>query len=208
MPEHELIKSLEREGFSLEYPEKYSNEEKIIEILKEEERRLYLAIPLLLERDFNYERIRNSLLKLKDGKDLLAEFNKIVLITEKIFIKTKRNATKLNEIINKTKIKGSFKESEFEYYLEQFKESKEAIERQKFESGNLEFRKKADSFKALEKIFSPAKIRILRKIYEFKAITPTEKAYYYRDIKPLIDSILNKNLQEYLEIVQGNRKRK
>ena len=45
-------------------------------------------------------------------------------------------------------------------------------------------------------------------IYDFKELTPTEKAYYYRDIKPLIDSLLNRTLQEYLEVVRSNRGRK
>lgn len=206
MPKYEILSSLEREGFYLNYPDNYSNEEKIIEILKEKERRLYLAIPLLLEKEFDYKKIKSSILKLKEGRKLLEEFNKIILITEKIFKKTRRNTERISKIIGENKIKSNFSESEFRYYLEEFLESRKATEIKTFD--DLDKRKKIDSFKALEIIFSPAKIRILRKIYEFKELTPTEKMYYYRAIKPFIESILNRNLQEYLEVVKENRKRK
>ena len=56
MPKYEIMKSLEREGFHLDYPETYSNEDKIIELLKEDEKRLLLAIPLILEKGIDYKK--------------------------------------------------------------------------------------------------------------------------------------------------------
>jgi hypothetical protein len=205
MPKHELMKSLEREGFELNYPDSLTNEEKIIEILKEKEGRIYLAIPLLLEKEFNYEKIKRELIKKKDGKNLMNTFNKLILISKEIFKKKKKNFEKLDKIILENKMKKCFTKKELEYFLEEYGESKRALEKKRFEMGNLEQRKKIDSFRAMETIFSPAKMRILRKIYEFKELNPTERMYYYRDIKPLIDSILDRNLQEYLEIVRGIR---
>ncbi len=208
MPSPELIKSLEREGFSLNYPDNLSNEDKIVDILKEKEQRLYLAIPLLLEKGFIYSEIREKLLKLKDGKDLMTNLDKIILITQEILKKTKRNYKEIEKIIFENKIKEKFSQGELDYYLEEFKESKREIEKRVFENDDLEKIQKMGSFKALETIFSPAKIRIMKNIYDFKELTPTEKAYYYRDIKPLIDSLLNRTLQEYLEVVRSNRGRK
>lgn len=205
MPEHEIIKSLEREGFLIEYPDTHSSEEKIILILEEKEKRLNLAIPLLLERNFDYGKIKENLLRLKDGKSLLQEFDKIIVITEEIFRRLKKGSESLSRIIKENKIKAHFTEKEFEYYLEEFKESKRNLEKGNFEKGDLEKRKMIESFNALEKIFSPAKLRILRKIYKFEDLTDTEKMYYYRGIKPIIDAILDKNLQGYLQIILGNR---
>jgi hypothetical protein len=208
MPEYELIKSLEREGFKLNFPSSMSNDEKIIAILKENDDRLNLAIPFLLEKEFDYTLIRDSLLKIKNGKEILIAFNKNILISKEIFRKLKKDTAKLDEIIQKNKISGKLNEKEVSYYFDEYKESKLELERSKFENNNLEDRKKIESFDALKNIFSPAKLKIMRKIYEFKDLTPTEKMYYYRDIKPLIDSVLNKSLQEYVEIVRDNRKRK
>jgi len=208
MPKYELIKSLEREGFQLNYPDNLSTEEKIIDILKEKEERLYLAIPLLIEKGFDYNKIKKELLKFKEGKTLLNNFNKILIISKEIFKKTKRNYKNIEKIISTNKIKSKINKKEFEYYLEEFKESKRAVEKKIFQGDDLEKIKKIESFKALETIFSPAKIRIMRKIYDFKELTPTEKAYYYRDIKPLIDALLNKELQSYLEVVKKNRQRR
>lgn len=208
MPSPELIKSLEREGFSLNYPDNLSNEDKIVDILKEKDPRLYLAIPLVLEKGFTYSEIKEKLLKLKNGKDLMTNLDKIILITQEIFKKTKRNYKEIEKIILENKIKEKFSQEELNYYLEEFKESKREVEKKVFENDDLEKIQKIGSFKALETIFSPAKIRIMKKIYDFKELTPTEKAYYYRDIKPLIDSLLNRTLQEYLEVVRSNRGRK
>jgi len=207
MVNYEMMKSLEGEGFVLDYPDISSTEDKIIFLLREKESRLHLAIPLLIEKGFDYKKIAKRLGVLKDGKFLLNLFNKIILITLEIFKKTKRNTLELRDIIEENKIRGEFTQKELEYYFEEYKLSKNTIERKNLDAENLEKRKGADSFKALEKIFSPAKIRILRKIYQFKSLTPSEKTYYYRDIKSLIDAILNKNLQEYLQIVLGNRRK-
>lgn len=205
MPKHELMKSLEKEGFGLNYPDSLTIEEKIIEILKEQEERLYLALPLLLEKDFDYTSIKKELLKLKEGNKLLENFNKIILISKGIFKRTKRNYEYIEKIISENKIKSNLNKKELEYYLGEYQESKRTVEKNSMGRDDLEKIKKIESYKAREIIFSPAKIRIMRKIYEFKELTPTEKAYYYRDIKPLIDSLLNRNLQEYLEVVRKNR---
>ena len=60
-----LIKDLEREGFSLEFPSYESNEERILEILKENNPRLNLAMPLLLQYKFDYKEIINKLKLIK-----------------------------------------------------------------------------------------------------------------------------------------------
>ncbi|MFW5846849.1 MAG: hypothetical protein ACOCUU_01695 [Nanoarchaeota archaeon] len=207
MPEYELIKSLEREGFRLDYPDNYSIEDKIIKILKEKEKRLYLAIPILLEKNFDYEKIKKRLLKLKEGEILLREFNKIILITKEIFKKTKRNSKTLEKLIKEENIKEKFTNAEFEYYFKEFKESKETAETRYLDKTELSKRTNLEMQRALENIFSPAKIRILKKIYEFKDLTSSEKTYYYRDIKPMIDSILNNELQDYLKLILKGRRR-
>ena len=75
-----LIKDLEREGFSLEFPSYESNEERIMEILKENNQRLNLAIPLLLRHRFDYKKIINKLNLTKFGSKLIKDFKKIIII--------------------------------------------------------------------------------------------------------------------------------
>ena len=50
----QLIKYLEQKGFSLDFPSYNQIEEPIIEILLENNQRLLLALPLLLQEKFNY----------------------------------------------------------------------------------------------------------------------------------------------------------
>ncbi|MBU0930246.1 MAG: hypothetical protein KJ623_04200, partial [Nanoarchaeota archaeon] len=95
-----LIKNLEKKGFNLDFPGYSSNEEEIIEILKEKNERLYLAIPLLLQNEFDYKKIITKL----DTKSI-KKFNQIILISDKIFIIENINNNYLKKIIKKFNIK-------------------------------------------------------------------------------------------------------
>jgi len=75
-----LIKDLEKKGFRLDFPSYDSNEDRIIDILKEKNPRLYLAIPLLLQEEFSYDQIIKKLGK----KELIDSFDRIIIITNKI----------------------------------------------------------------------------------------------------------------------------
>ena len=57
MASAKLIKSLEGKGFFLEFPEYEDIEEEIIEILKEDNFRILLSLPLLLNKEFNYKNL-------------------------------------------------------------------------------------------------------------------------------------------------------
>ena len=66
-----LIKDLEREGFSLDFPSYDSNEDRIIDILREDNQRLNLAIPLILRYEFDYKKIISKLNFMKFGSKLI-----------------------------------------------------------------------------------------------------------------------------------------
>src|SRR3989339_547788 len=170
MADYKLIEDLKKEGFILSYPEISSNDEKIISILKENDSRLNLAIPLLLDKPFSYKKIIDEI-----PKRNIFIFNKIILISYEIFKKEKIDSSFLEKIIK------NFNKREFES------------------------RENLNILINLEKIFSPAKIRILKNIYEHKKLTPTEERYYYRSIKPFIDAILNNSVRNFLEIVLKNK---
>jgi len=200
----QLIKELEKEGFDLNFPAKYSNEEKIIKILHEGNERLKLALPLLLRYDFDYRKI---ILKL--NKEQLAEFNKILIITARIFKNEDIENTTLNEIIIKGKLRCEIKKSEFDYYYSSFKDYKKNSEEKSEQNKILLVRDRSNlnTNMALSKIFSPAKMRIMENIFNREPLTNTELKYYYGSIRPLIKSITNENLQDYVRIVDSLKKR-
>ncbi len=200
-----LIKRLEQEGFALEFPSYNSNEEIIIEILKEKNERLLLAIPLLLQQDFDYEKIKN---KLKKRKELINQFNKLILITRKISKLENIDNLNIKKIISHNKIKKKIAKNEFNYYYDSFKDStkKKERENEEFFKEQINLRGRLNTNKSLATIFSPGKIRIMNKIFNHEPLTNTELKYYYRAIRPLILAILNPEMQKYLRIIESSKK--
>jgi hypothetical protein len=188
-----LIKDLEKKGFFLDLPS-YDNNELIISILKSNNERLYTAIPLLVLEDFDY----NLIIK-KTGKK--KEFDKILVISAKIF---ESEGIKHNIALNKIKIP----ESEFRYYLDNFKESiKQSNNASDNNTAKLsKIRAKINLSKSLETIFSPGKIAILNKIFHHEKLTNTELKYYYRSIRPFIHAILDEDMKNYLKIIESTKK--
>ncbi|MEK6857447.1 MAG: hypothetical protein AABX39_02565, partial [Nanoarchaeota archaeon] len=198
-----LMKSLENEGFALEFPSYESNEERIAEIIKENDERLFLALPLLLRHEFNYEKIKKIC-----SKDSLQKFNKILTIVNKIFAKEKIEGIYLKDIIKKYQIKQEISKEEFNYYHGSFldftknreKENEDLLIKQIRLRGNLNLNQ------AISKIYSPGKMRIMDKIFNHETLTNTELKYYYKSIRPLILAILNENMQKYLRIIESVKK--
>ncbi|MDP2909447.1 MAG: hypothetical protein Q8N77_06605 [Nanoarchaeota archaeon] len=197
-----LIKDLEKKGFGLEIPGYASDEEEIIDILKTKSQRIYLAIPLLLQQNIDYRRITSKL-----NAKLKKEFNKIIIIADKIFKSEGLDNKHLKEIIRKYKLKAEITKNEYEYYHESFKESKKAKKPEEtLLEEQIKTRSKLDTNKALSNIFSPGKIRIMEKIFNHEQLTNTELKYYYKSIRPLILSILNESLQKYVRIIESIKK--
>lgn len=198
-----LIKDLEKKGFNLNFPSYSSNEEEIIEILKEKNERLYLAIPLLLQGEFDYKKIIKEL----DIKSI-RKFNEIILITYKLFKLEDIDNNHIKKIIKVFNIK--VKINQFQYYYDSFKESIGNIKENKETvlEEQIKIREKLNTNKALLNIFSPGKIKIMDKIFNHEALTNSELKYYYRSIRPLILSILNENLQKYVRIIESIKKLK
>ena len=163
--------------------------------------RLNLAIPLLLRGEFNYLKI---IKKIPDRGD----FDKIILISFEIFKKFKINSDYISSLIKSEKIKVKISESEFNYYYDSFKESNRKISRKEEDSfkEQIGLRKGLDINQALAKIFSPGKIRIMKKIFNHEKLSNTELKYYYRSIKPLILAISNDDMKSYLNIVGSTKK--
>ena len=196
-----LIKDLEKKGFNLDFPGYASNEEEIIEILKEKNERLYLATPLLLQGEFDYKGIIAKL----NAKSIKG-FNHIILIANKIFRLENIDNRYINKIIKEFNIKSNI--NQFQYYHDSFKESIRNIKGIKEEilEEQIKIRGKLNTNKALSNIFSPGKIRIIGKIFNHELLTNSELKYYYRSIRPLILSILNENLQKYVRIIESIKK--
>ena len=201
MADYELIEDLKKEGFILNYPKISSNDKKIISILKENDSRLNLAIPLLLDKPFSYKKIIDSV-----SKNTIPIFNKIILITYEIFKIEKINTSFLKKIIDKFKIKNKFKINELDYFYEEFVLSRKLKKKFFLNKKEFESRESLNILINLEKIFSPAKIRILKKIYQHEKLNPTEERYYYRSVKPLIEAMLNNPVKNFLEIVLKNKR--
>jgi hypothetical protein len=202
MASAKLIKALEKGGFRLEFPGYESIEEEIIEILKEGNERISISLPLLLKLDFDYKKICHNI-NSKEKK----EFNKIILIANKIYQKEKI-PSKLKDVIKKNNIKESFASEEFERFYDVFKESELNIEKegQKIIEKQSKLRLNLDLNKSLKTLFSPAKIRIMEKIFNHEKLTNTELKYYYRAISNIDKSVLNPALQDYLRIIEITKK--
>lgn len=203
-----LIKDLEREGFRLEFPSYESNEERIMEILKENNSRLNLAMPLLLRYTFDYRNIVNRLNSMKTGAELIKNFKKIIVISSKIFKLEGIDNRYLKTIIKEGKIKEKIRKEEFEYYHDSFIEfiRKSAEEDESYLKEQIKIRGKLNTNKALSNIYSPGKLRIMDKIFNHEPLTNTELKYYYRSIRPLNLSIVNEDMQKYARIIESIRK--
>ena len=106
MASAKLIKSLEKKGFFLQFPEYNSLEEEIIEILKESNLRILLSLPLLLKEDIDYKKIC-----LRLNKEQKENFDKAILISEKIY-KQELIENNLKRIIKENSIKTKFKDKQ------------------------------------------------------------------------------------------------
>ncbi|MBS3114892.1 hypothetical protein J4448_07370 [Candidatus Woesearchaeota archaeon] len=204
-----LIKDLEKIGFQLDFPTYKSNEDRIFEILKTNNQRLFLAIPLILQYHFDYDIIINKLSSLnKDEADrLIKQFNKILIITNKIFTLESLNYD-IQNTIDRYSIKEDIKDEEFKYYYDSFKDFSRRttdIKDERFRE-NIKFRGKLDTNKSISEIFSPAKRRIMEKIFQHEKLTNTELKYYYRGIRPLMHAILNESMSQYLRIIDSSKK--
>jgi len=119
-----LIKDLEKMGFQLDFPAYKTNEDRLFEILKTNNQRLFLAIPLLLQNNFNYDQILNQLSSLKKDKalGLIKQFNKILGITNKIFILESLNNQDIQHIIDRYSIQEEATDEELRHYYDSFKD--------------------------------------------------------------------------------------
>lgn len=202
MPSAKLIKSLEKKGFLLEFPDYNSSEEIITEILKENNPRIILSLPLFLNEKFDYKKIASKLNK-KEKKEL----NKAIILSEKIYNK-ERIENELRSIIKENKIKSKFSESEFNEYYDSFKENQldKSSKEQKIIEKQSKLRLNLDLNKSLQTLFSPAKIRIMGEIFNHEKLSNTELKYYYRSISNINKAVLNSALQDYLRIIEISKK--
>lgn len=202
MPSAKLIKALEREGFYLNFPEYESNEELILSILKENNFRISLSLPLFIRKEISYEKI-SSKLKAKEKK----EFNKIILISEKIYRKEGIESN-LRDIIKQSKIKAKFSEQEFIEFYDSFKESISRLNKneEKLIEKQSKLRLNLDLNKSLAILFSPGKLRIMDKIFNHIKLTNSELKYYYRSISNINRAIFNPVVQDYLRVIEITKK--
>jgi len=202
MTSAKLIKSLEKKGFFLEFPSYASEEEIITEILKENNARINLSLPLFLDFSFDYKKIISSL-----NSSQKKDFNQIILISDKIY---KKESIKNNlcRTIKNNKIKEKFLDSEFNEFYSSFKESlfNQDRKEQKIIEKQSKLRLNLDLNKDIETLFSPAKIRIMKKIFNHETLTNTELKYYYRAISKINKAVLNPGLQDYLRIIEISKK--
>lgn len=197
-----LIKALEKRGFSLEFPDYESNEDFIIEAIKEHNARINLSLPLFLDKEIDYMKIASKLTASEKK-----EFNKIISISRKIYQKDKIDNS-LAEIIKNRNIKEGFSNKEFNEYYSSFKENRTILNKQeekKIEK-QAKLRLNLELNKSLEVLFSPAKIRIMEKIFNHEKLTNTELKYYYKSISNINRAVLNNGLQNYLRIIEITKK--
>lgn len=202
MPDAKLIKNLEKHGFLLDFPDYNTPEELILEILKENNPRINTSLPLFLKDGINYENI-TSKLSIYEKK----EFNKIILISENIY-KKERIENKLLDIIKQKRIKSKFSQQEFNEFYDLFKESNLRVNRneEKIIEKQSKLRLNLDLNKSLSILFSPAKIKIMKKIFNHEKLTNTELKYYYRSISNINKAVLNIDLQNYSRVIEITKK--
>ncbi len=203
----ELLKELERRGFELNYPDTIPLEGKIVSIMKENNPRYFLALPLLLMEEFDYKSIMQKL----DNEKSKIGFNRIICISSIILQDEGISRGHLKKIIDDSQL--SLQDDPLSWQeLETYRSAlREALLRQK-EQGTKEKeagirqRSQLNLNTALSTIFSPAKIRIMEKIFQHEKLSNTELKYYYKSIKPRGEAILNESLQNYLRIISSIKK--
>ena len=197
-----LIKALEREGFYLEFPEYGSNEEIILEILNTKNNRINLSLPLFLRGEIDYEKI-----SLRLNAEERNEFDKIILISKKIY-RNEKIENNLRKIIKENKIKAKFSEQEFRDYCDSFKESNLRLNKneEKIIEKQSKLRLNLDLNKSLSILFSPAKIKIMEKIFNHQKLTNSELKYYYRAISNINRAVLNSIAADYLRVIELTKK--
>ncbi len=202
MPSAKLIKTLENKGFYLDFPTYGSSEEIIIEILKEHNPRLNYSIPIFLVDNLDYKKIQSKL-DINQKKEL----DKIILISEKIY-KKESISSQIKDLIKEHNIKGKFSDQEFENYSGAFDESRmKADEKtQEIIKKQSKLRLNLDLNKSLAVLFSPAKIRIMSKIFNHEKLSNTELKYYYRSISNINKAVLNPSIQDYLRNIEISKK--
>jgi len=202
MPSARLIKALERRGFFLEFPDYSSNEEIILEILKEDNPRIFLSTPILLKEGINYPEIASKLASRKKK-----ELDKIIVISEKIYRREKIES-KIFSVIKENKIKSKVSEQEFKEFYNSFKDSMSRAEKneEKIIEKQAKLRLDLGLNKSLSVLFSPAKIAIMSKIFNHEALTNTELKYYYKAISNINKAVLNPALQDYLRVIEATKK--
>ncbi len=202
MPSAKLIKALENRGFYLDFPTYGSSEEIIIEILKEHNSRLNYSIPILLIDKIDYKKIQYKL-----DINQKREFDKIILISKKIY-KKESISSRINDLIKEHNIKEKFSDQEFKNYYGAFEESRmKADEKtQEIIKKQSKLRLNLDLNKSLVVLFSPAKIRIMSKIFNHEKLSNTELKYYYKSISNINKAVLNPSIQDYLRNIELSKK--
>jgi hypothetical protein len=202
MPSAKLIKALEKEGFELEFPSYDSNDEIIIEILREDNLRLRLSLVLFLYQSFDYKNIISKL-----NSEEIKEFNRIILISKNIY--SQNNVENdLDRIIRENKIKMEYTKQDFDNFYAAFKEAmlRKNKEAEKIIQKQSKLRLNLDLNQSLQVLFSPAKVRIMQKMFNYEKLTNTELKYYYRAISNINKAVLNPSLQDYLRIIEISKK--
>lgn len=204
MPDAKLIKTLEREGFYLEFPLYNSIEEIIGDILKGKNSRIILSLPLFLINFFDYLKIVSRI-----GISEKREFDKAILFSRGIY-KKERITSRIGEIIRENKIKAKFSKKEFDEFYACFREARlvKGGEEQKNIEKQSQLRLNLDLQSSLRTLFSPAKIRIMNKIFNHMSLTNTELKYYYLAISNIDRAVLNVSLQNYLRVIEIAKKLK
>ena len=198
-----LIKDLEQRGFGLDFPGYSSLEEEIIEILRAKNERLLLALPLLLQQEFDYVSIKRKI-----RRQLLQRFNHIILLSSHLFRRAGVAGEHLQKIIKAERITGKISPAEFDYYFKALQSALQSVQQDSIsrKMQSVDMRRTLDMNKALAILFAPAKIRIMEKIFNHEKLSNTELKYYYRAIRPIIAAIGNKQLQDYVQSIEGTKK--
>ena len=153
---------------------------------------------------FNYQTIVSQILR--EEKRL---FDEAILISEALYEKEHIEHT-LGEVIRKNNLRAKFSEKQFEEFYSSFREARLARNREEQKSIEKQSRLRLnlDLNNSLRVLFSPAKIRILNKIFNHELLTNTELKYYYRAISNINKSVLNVSLQSYLRVIEMSKKHK